>query len=232
MATKSVKTKAAKAVSVAKPTPPPAKESAPPARSARALRQELAAKRRQRQNLLVYSIGALIVLAIGIGIYLTILADRPIVGEEVFTSQGNYHFAFNTPPPVDYNSTPPSSGPHYENLAAWGVHSDPERYELLIHNLEDGGVIVYYQCPEGCPETVEALRRIVQPYLDDDRHVVLAPNDPTWMGGGLSRHEDMGAKIAIVAWTRVLKLDEVDAEKINAFIEHYEGKDHHVPGIG
>jgi hypothetical protein len=40
----------------------------------------------------------------------------------------------------DYNSTPPTSGPHYGQLAAWGVHEQPLPNELQIHNLEDGGV--------------------------------------------------------------------------------------------
>ncbi|MEZ4619774.1 MAG: DUF3105 domain-containing protein [Caldilineaceae bacterium] len=42
----------------------------------------------------------------------------------------------------------------------------------------------------------------------------------------------MGATIALTAWQHILKLDEVDGDKIRAFIERYEGIDHHVAGIG
>jgi hypothetical protein len=99
--------------------------------------------------------------------------------------------------------------------------------------MEDGGVIIYYQCPEGCPEMVEQLKEIVQPYISAGRHVVLAPNDPNWsINGGQPLHKDMGARIALTAWTRILKMDEVDEDAIRAFIQRYVGIDHHVPGIG
>jgi hypothetical protein len=37
----------------------------------------------------------------------------------------------------------------------------------------------------------------------------------------------MGAKIAVTAWGKLLKLDEVDATRIQAFIAQNEGIDHH-----
>jgi hypothetical protein len=206
--------------------------AAPAARSARSVRQEQAAKRKQQQNLLIYGAGAFFVLLIGLVVWLNIRASRPVAGEEVYSTQGNFHIEFGSPAPIEYNSTPPSSGPHYGNLAAWNIYSEPQRYELLVHNLEDGGVIVYYQCPDGCPETVEQLETIVEPYLNAGRHVVLAPNDPNWMIGNSQMHRDMGATIAVVAWTRVLKLDAVDEGKIRTFIDRYEGIDHHVAGVG
>jgi hypothetical protein len=38
----------------------------------------------------------------------------------------------------------------------------------------------------------------------------------------------MGAPIAVVAWRKLLKLNEVDGTKIGQFIEAFEGIDHHV----
>jgi hypothetical protein len=233
MATKSAKTKSAKPVKPTIPPSPPTKEPSSPTRSNRVIRQEIAAKRRRQQNLMVAGGAAMLIVIIALIVFFAIRANQPIVGESVYSSQGNIHVEFGSQPTLAYNSTPPSSGPHYDNLAAWNIYAEPQRYELLIHNLEDGGVIVYYQCPEGCADTVKQLETIVDPYLRAGRHVVLAPNDPTWTdGGGTPLHQDMGAKIAVVAWTRVLKLDDVDEAKIHAFIEHYEGKDHHVAGIG
>ena len=94
-------------------------------------------------------------------------------------------------------------------------------------------MIIYYQCPEGCPEVVEQLKEIAQPYISQGRHVVLTPNDPNWsINGSQPLHQDMGARIAITAWTRILKMDEVDDGAIRAFIQRYVGIDHHVPGVG
>jgi hypothetical protein len=203
-----------------------------PARGARSIRQAKAAKKRRDQNLLIGAGAAFIVLLIAVVVFLNVRNSRPVVGEEMLSSQGNYHIEFGSPPAVEYNSTPPSSGPHYGNLAAWNIYDTPQRYELLLHNLEDGGVIVYYQCEDGCPEMVDQLKTIVEPYLNAGRHVVMAPNDPNWTAGAGPLHQDMDARIAVVAWTRVLKLDEVDEVKIRTFIDRYEGIDHHVAGIG
>ena len=76
--------------------------------------------------------------------------------------------------------------------------------------------------------TVGQLQEIVAPYLSANRHIVLTPNDPAWrLGAGQPLHQDMGARLALAAWQRLDKFDEVDAERIQAFIERYEGIDNH-----
>ena len=152
-----------------------------------------------------------------------------VVGEQTYPMQGNIHIANGKSSPVAYNSAPPTSGPHYPNIVAWQVYAEPFRYEQLVHNLEDSGVIIYYQCAAACPELVAELNAVVQPFLDGGRHVVVVPNDPTWtMPDGDQPHTDMGAPFVVTAWRKLLKLETVDAEKIGQFIETYEGIDHHV----
>lgn len=195
--------------------------------------REKAAQQRRTQNIILMGAGAFFVLLIGFVVFLQIRSNLPVAGEESFSSQGNIHIAFGSPSPVPYNSTPPTSGPHYDNLVAWGIYDEPQRYEHLVHNLEDGGVIVYYQCADGCPEIVAELKEIVRPYVDRGDHVVLVPNDPNWtINNSSALHGDMGSMIAITAWQHILKLDEIDSGKIRTFIERYEGIDHHVAGIG
>lgn len=159
-----------------------------------------------------------------------VMAHYPsAVGEQTYPMQGNIHIANGRQSPEAYNSVPPTSGPHYPNIVMWQVYEEPFRYEQLIHNLEDSGVILYYQCEAACPELVAQLRAVVQPYIDGGRHVVVAPNDPTWvLPDGSTPHQDMGAPIAVTAWRKLLKLNEVDEEKIRQFIDAYEGIDHHV----
>jgi uncharacterized surface protein with fasciclin (FAS1) repeats len=151
-----------------------------------------------------------------------------VAGEQSYAMQGNIHIARGESSPVSYNSIPPTSGPHYSDIVAWQLYEQNFPYEQLVHNLEDGGVILYYQCSAACPELVEQLRTVVQPYFDAGRHVLIAPNDPTWTPtAGVTPHQEMGAPIAVVAWRKLLMLNEVDAEKIRQFIEAYEGIDHH-----
>lgn len=206
------------------------KQSGPiSARQRRQEEREAAAKARRNQNMLVIGAGVALVAIIGFFIYLNIRSQAPLSGEQVFNTQGNSHIQYGSRSPIEYNSAPPSSGPHYDNLAAWNVYTEPIRYEQLNHNLEDGGVVIYYQCPEGCPELFEELKAMAEPYISAGRHVVVAPNDPAWtIDGSEPLHEDLGAPIALAAWQRVLKLEEFDEGQIRAFIEKYEGIDHHV----
>lgn len=109
-----------------------------------------------------------------------------------------------------YNTDPPTSGPHTDDLAIWGVHNEPIPKEMQLHNLEDGGVVINYSCRD-CPDLVERLKAIVGRY---DR-VVLAPYP------GLDR------KIALTAWGKIDKFDEFDETRIVKFIKAHIGIDHH-----
>ena len=150
------------------------------------------------------------------------------MGEQTFASQGNMHIDFGSVSPVPYNSIPPSSGSHYSILPAWQIHSEPLRYELLVHSLEDGGVVIYYQCGTECPELISQISSVATPYIEAGRHVLVAPNDPTWtINDSEPLHQEIGSRIALSAWRRVLLLDEFDAELIQRFIEEFEGIDHH-----
>ena len=124
--------------------------------------------------------------------------------------QGHRHIASLDAPHEPYNSDPPTSGPHVGYIAPWGIHTRPVPRELQVHNLEDGGVVVQYNCD--CPDVVEQLSAIVRKY---DRFVILAP------------YPSMKTRIALTAWRRLDTMDEVDAARITRFIEAHRGIDHH-----
>lgn len=199
-----------------------------PAISRKEAMREQARRKKQQQQWMVIGGAVAVVLLIAAAVVFNVINQRPVVGETTFPTQGNLHIPLGSTSSVPYNSTPPTSGPHYENLAAWGIQSQNVRYEHLIHNLEDSGVVVYYQCEDGCPEIVEQLEDILEPYLAEGRHVVLARNDPTWTeGGSQPLHKDMGARIALTAWRKLLLMEDVNADTIRTFIDRYEGIDHH-----
>jgi hypothetical protein len=205
-----------------------AKTQAMSRRASRKELREMAARRRRNQNLIVYGAGVAIVLLVVLAVYMSIRGQMPVGNEQVFPSQGNVHIEQGSPSPLAYNSTPPTSGPHYNGLAPWGVHTEPIRYEQIVHNLEDGGVAVYYQCEEGCAELQEQLAEVVRSYSNAGRHVIMLPNDPSWTtDAGTPLHQDMEARVALTAWQRLDKFDEFDAGRVRAFIDRYEGIDHH-----
>ncbi|MGI8930718.1 MAG: DUF3105 domain-containing protein, partial [Candidatus Limnocylindria bacterium] len=45
-----------------------------------------------------------------------------------------------------YSSLPAASGPHWDpsGIANWGVYSTPQPETQLIHNLEHGGIVIWY----------------------------------------------------------------------------------------
>jgi hypothetical protein len=166
--------------------------------------------RRQRRRLVVAAGAVAGRVLISMGGWLYARARGPIPGEFV-PSLGNDHIPTDETPHVPYNSDPPTSGPHLPYIAPWGVHARPLSKELQVHNLEDGGVVINYK-PQ-CADQVQAgLRAIADRYPD---HVVLAP------------YPTLDRCIALTAWTRIEKLDELDERRVVRFIEAYRGIDHH-----
>lgn len=131
--------------------------------------------------------------------------------------QGNAHLQSPGSPHVPYNSIPPTSGPHVPWLAPWGVHRIPIPWEIQVHNLEDGGVIIHYRCDRPCPDAVAALERIVGKY---PTQVILTPE------------RRLETAIALTAWGRLETMEAPDEPSIRRFIEAYRGIDYHPPREG
>jgi hypothetical protein len=125
---------------------------------------------------------------------------------------GNLHVNLPSERTIEYNSEPPTSGPHFPYIAPWGIHTEPIQKELQVHNLEDGGVMVQYHCPAGCPELVDKLKAVVNRYAEQ---VILAP------------YPGLKHRIALTAWTRIDLFDDFDESRIVRFIQAYRGIDHH-----
>lgn len=149
------------------------------------------------------------------GLYLLIKnLSKPLPGTFV-QSMGNRHIDTIETLHEEYNSKPPTSGPHIGSIAEWGIHDEPIPDEQQIHNLEDGGVMVQYKCDktkDDCKELVTQLEDIVKKY---DEKVVLAP------------YPEMKNKIALTAWTRIDTFETFDEERIQTFIKRFRGIDNH-----
>lgn len=153
--------------------------------------------------------------------------NKPLPGLFV-PSQGNKHLQNISEAHEAYNSLPPTSGSHLGSKANWGITATPIPDELQIHNLEDGGVMVQYNCTSGndtateatpsaqeqdaCQRLIDQLANIVEKYPDK---VVLAP------------YPRLDSRIALTAWTRIDKFGDFDESRIVMFIEAFRGIDHH-----
>ncbi len=163
---------------------------------------------RRRRPWVGPAVAVVVVVAAVVG-YFAYRATADLPGVKM-PDQGNVHLRSAADPHDPYNSDPPTSGPHMPYIAPWGVHTRPIQRELQVHNLEDGGVIVQYNCE--CPELVAKLRDVADTY---DKQVILAP------------YPEMKSRIALTAWTRIETLSGFDARRIRKFIETYRGIDHH-----
>jgi hypothetical protein len=163
-------------------------------------------QRQRKQRAWLLGVSGAVVLFVALLVY---AVARPRPGKEV-PILGNQHI--QPPQQGTYNSTPPTSGPHYPLLANWGVHGEPVSNELQVHNLEDGGVMVQYNCSDGCAELVSQLKGIVERYPE---LVILAP------------YPQMEPRIALTAWGRIDTFDRFDRGRIVRFIKAYRGLDHH-----
>jgi hypothetical protein len=84
-----------------------------------------------------------------------------------------------------WNTSPPTSGPHYSQPAIWGAYSEPLLEAQVVHNLEHGGVFIEYGKDVPQP-TIEELKGF---YDKHSNGTLLAPLP------------SLGSKIALGAWT-------------------------------
>jgi hypothetical protein len=71
----------------------------------------------------------------------------------------------------EYNTFPPTTGPHNGVPAIWDVYTEPIEQSRLVHNMEHGGLIVQYG--EDVPES--AVTEIRDWYLGDPNGIIVAP---------------------------------------------------------
>jgi hypothetical protein len=166
------------------------------------------AARRDRLQQFVFR-GAAILLVVGVFGGLGWWVFRPRPGVYV-PSQENAHVVGEAVG-FRYASDPPTSGPHLSSAARWGIHGQPIPTALQVHNLEDGGVLIQYNCPD-CDDMVSKLKDVVRRYPDK---IILAP------------YPAMKYRIALTAWSYIENMDEFDEERIVRFIEAHRGIDHH-----
>ena len=190
-------------------------------RTAREQRREAerrAAALRRRQRTLIWSgVGAVIAVGVfallawsgGLGQQAATVMGRKVEappGERV-REVGNPHIPVGTKG-TGYSSNPPTSGEHYGSEAKWDVYTQPVPDELVIHNLEHGGIWISYKDPNDT-ELAAKLAQVARRY---STKVIVTPRPQN------------DAPIAVAAWGRLLKLQTFDEQKIVAFINAYRGK--------
>lgn len=102
----------------------------------------------------------------------------------------------------DYQTNPPTSGPHRIQPAPWGSYQDAPEQEALVHNLEHGGIVVHYK--DLSDEEIDALDRFVDSHVNG---VISAPNP------------DIESPIALAAWNHIQECERMNTVAIEGFIQ-------------
>ena len=103
------------------------------------------------------------------------------------------HIANPAATPKEWNSFPPTSGPHFGQWVIWGEYDEPVRLAQAVHNLEHGGIAMYY----GSDVPAEQVAELRSFYRSDPAAMLVSP---------LPR---LGDKIALTAWHAPSEGDEV-----------------------
>ena len=179
------------------------------------IRLENKKKQQNGQRLLIFGGVGLVIIIIVIAF---LSANKTanltgLLGDEVVITSAAHVPEGTKPGP--YNSNPPAGGTHYDtdyeskffqesDLAA--LPEFPEGY--LVHSLEHGYVIFWYNCQVvniDCP----ALKQTIQQVMDDTGGTKLIAFP--W--------SDMDVTLAMTSWGRILKFTTPDPVLMKQFVE-------------
>ncbi|WP_276273666.1 DUF3105 domain-containing protein [Haloarcula litorea] len=138
-------------------------------------------------------------------------ADR-LSAVERFPSQGTDHVAAGTE--IDYARVPPLSGTHYGGTVDAGFYETTPALGDLVHTLEHGAVVVYYDPAATTDAANESLREFAAANTGTWRSVVVAPNP----------NADPAADYVLTAWRHRLYMDGYDARTVHAFLSEFLGR--------
>jgi len=131
---------------------------------------------------------------------------------EKFPSEGTSHVSPDTD--IEYERIPPTSGPHYGSTTSAGYYEERPSFGSLVHSLEHGAVVIYYD-PGTITQSAKAhLQSYAQEYTGAWQSVIVVPHP----------EEDPESPYVLTAWRTKLELDSYDKKTVRTFIAEYLGR--------
>jgi len=177
--------------------------------SSKKLRQQLRERNRKQKinaSLVWGAVGIAIIAIIGLIIWQGV---RPAAGEAVSIMISSPHIPLDTDP-GQYNSNPPTSGLHYANelnarFYETNEYTFPAAY--LVHNLEHGYVIFWYNCDLISESACTDLKTQIKSVMDElgGTKLIAYP----W--------PSIDVPVVITSWGRLQKFESFDTDQVKAF---------------
>lgn len=134
---------------------------------------------------------------------------------ETYDEQGRDHVEDGTQ--VPYETTPPTSGPHYATPAGPGFYTDALPPEQFVHNMEHGQLIIWYD-----PAAPADVRDDIEAFVEDNPAVILATPFNQVPEGNFT----------ITAWGASMSCEQLSEAALADFREQFQGRGPEtIPGI-
>jgi len=109
-----------------------------------------------------------------------------------------------------YESRIPTSGIHDQRWITPGLYERPQRPTQLVHALEHGNIVIYYERPAA--DVLQTLDAWADLY------------DGQWDGVVVTPMSGLGETVVLTAWHKRLDLSPFDPAAAAAFIDAYRGR--------
>lgn len=131
---------------------------------------------------------------------------------------------------VTYHTFPAASGIHYPVPGILGNYRTPADPRQVVHNLEHGGVAVWYG-----PQISAEDRKALDDFYDSSPNaIVVTPLADPYPGVTYPKHKPLRSKIALTTWTKssltgdstvyIAVCPHYDAAAFTAFRDAFRGK--------
>lgn len=125
---------------------------------------------------------------------------------------------------IQWDSNPPSSGPHFPIWAAYQAYTSPVPRGYYVHDLEHGAIVFLYNCPDagGCPDVVAALQKASDSIPDDP--LCTAAGEGVRVRTVITPDPLIDVPVAAAAWGWVYKAQCADLPTLEAFAQQHYGR--------
>lgn len=146
------------------------------------------------------------------------LADLPDRGDDAVISQVQDEPNDNTTHvdrgEAEYDRIPPTGGAHYDPSVGPGFYTEEQTLGELVHSLEHGYIVVWYDPSALSSDAEENLRTYSNEYTGRFKGFIAVPNPS----------DDPEANYVLTTWGKRLTMDQYDEDTVRAFTAEYIGR--------